>query len=474
MKSASDVFKEIDLLFHPRAIASVGVSHKTGNMGMDFLVAIKEQGYTGKIYAIHPNKKIPGIDTYPALTDVPGPVDHVLVCVPARLVPGVIEDCVKKGVRSVVIFSSGFGEWGTEEGLLLEKEVARIAGKSSIRLIGPNCMGLYCPDSGLSFRSDLPVIKGGKIGMISQSGGVAQTPVFTGGEKGIGFSKSISYGNEIDLGAAEWLVYLGEDPATEVIFLYIEGTRDGTALLHSLKAVAGKKPVLVVKGGKTGAGGRAVQSHTGAMAGAGIIWETLCRQTGALLVDDCNEMLDTAMALTMTQKPRGRNAVLMSVSGGFGVMFTDLLEDAGFHVPELREPVRNDLRKCIGNPGTSIRNPLDMAGSFWEVHNFPNIFKLLNDEDDIDIFIIVLAMEYLALAKDSDTVVRLSNYVVDGLIKGLEMVNKTVMVVFSETYMSHHRLELEKQIISSGYPVYPTLQRCTRALNNVIAINKID
>ncbi len=468
MAGGSEFFKKMDLLFHPESVAIVGVSDKPRNMGLGFLQAHANQGFCGKLYAIHPRVKTPGYDSYVSLLDVPGPVHHVVVCVPAKSVPSVIEDCVTKDVRSAVIFSSGFGEWGTEEGAALQEQVVSLARKGGLRLIGPNCMGFYCPDSGLSFRPDMPTLKDGRISIISQSGGVSMTPVYSATEKGLGFAKSISFGNECDLGAVESLLYLSEDPQTEVICLYIEGTRDADALREALKTAASRKPVLMLKGGRSGSGNRAVQSHTGAMAGASIAWEALCRQTGAILVDSLDEMLDTAKYLILAPRPAGRNTALMSVSGGLGVVFTDLFTNRGFDIPEFSEQARVDLRKWIDNPGTSIRNPLDMAVSFFNYKNYAELLKRVQHEDYIDIICVILAMEYMAsMGKDAE---KIAQFILKALLTAFDGIDKPVVIVFPETINAHARLNLEKVIIEAGYPVFPSVERCTRALDNVLAL----
>ena len=465
MESGSAHFKKIDQLFNPRSVAVVGESSK-GMGGPGFLLGHIKQGFKGKLYAINPKGQVRDYETYPTLSDVPGPVDHVIVAVPARAVKSVIEECVKKGVKSAVMFSSGFREWEGDQGAAKEAEIVDIARKGGLRLIGPNCMGFYCPDNGLSYRADMPVLKNGRISIVSQSGGVAMTPVFTAADKGIAFAKSISYGNECDFGAVDGLRYLAEDPRTEVICMYIEGTRDGDALREALHFAVKRKPVLVLKGGKTESGTRAVQSHTGAMAGKNIAWEALCKQTGALMVNSIEEMLDTAKFLLFCPRPKGRKLVLISVSGGLGVMFTDLFTMNGFEVPRFSEEVRADLKKWIDVPGTSIRNPLDMASSFFVLENHKPLFERLDREADIDIICVVMAIEYMGVAgrKAGD----IANYVLNVLTSAFGGVQKPIVVVFPETIRAKVRLDLERKITQAGYPVFPNVERCTRAMNNVM------
>jgi acetyltransferase len=315
----------------------------------------------------------------------------------------------------------------------------------------------------------MPRLKNGRISIVSQSGGVAMTPVFAAADKGIGFAKSISYGNECDFGAVDSLLYLAEDPDTEVICAYIEGTRDAKALRNALKTAAEAKPVLLLKGGKTDSGKRAVLSHTGAMAGSNIAWEALCRQTGALMVNSIDEMLDTAKLLLLSPKPKGRKICLVSVSGGLGVMFTDLFTINGFSVPAFSMEIIKDLGRWIDVPGTSIRNPLDMASSFFVLDNHRPIFERLNAEKDIDIIAVVMAIEYMSVA--GSKAAEISGYVLNVLTTAFECVQKPIVIVFPETIRAKVRLDLERKITEAGYPVFPTVDRCTRALNHIMGIN---
>jgi acyl-CoA synthetase (NDP forming) len=465
MGSGSEHFNKIDRLFYPKSIAVVGESTKAMS-GPGFLLAHQKQGFSGNLYAINPNGKVGKFETYPTLLDVPGPVDHVIISVQARLVTEVIAQCVQKEVKSVAIFTSGFREWEGEKGAARETEIVDMARKARMRLYGPNGMGFYFADAGLSYRADMPLIKNGKISIISQSGGVAMTPVFAAADKGIGFAKSISYGNECDFGAVDGLLYLAEDPQTEIICMYIEGTRDGDALRGALQYAAGKKPVLMLKGGRTDSGTRAVQSHTGAMAGSNIAWEALCRQTGAMMVNSVEEMLDTAKFLLFCPRPEGRKVALISVSGGLGVVFTDLFTVNGFELPKFSEEIRSDLRELINVPGTSIRNPLDMASSFFVLDNHKPLFQRLDREDNIDIICVVMAVEYMGVAGKHAG--EISSHILNVLKSAFEPVKKPIVIVFPETIRAKIRLDLEREITRTGYPVFPGVERCTRAMNNVM------
>jgi acyl-CoA synthetase (NDP forming) len=464
MGETTEHFKKIDRLFHPRSIAVVG-EPISAKIGPGFMEAHVNQGFPGKLYAINPKGRVRDYETYPSLMEVPGPVDHVIISVPAKVLQQVIEDCVQKNVRSAAIFTSGFREWDEEKGAEKEAEILNIAKKGGLRLIGPNCMGFYCPRSGLSYRADMPVRKDGKISIISQSGGVAMTPVYAAAEKGIGFAKSISYGNEVDLGAVDWLLYLAEDPDTEIICMYIEGTGEGQALRNAMETAAKAKPLLVIKGGRTDSGARAVSSHTGAMAGSQRMWEAVCRQTGAILVHDIGEMLDVAKLLLCMKRPAGKRVGLVSVSGGLGVMYTDLFTLNGFEIPKFSESLRNDLKQWVDLPGTSIRNPLDMATAFFSMEKHPPMFARLGQENNLDIIAVVLAMEYLSRGKMEDG--ELTTFLLQILAESFDRAKKPLVVIFPETKWAKTRLDMENFLMGRGYPVFSSVEACTRALNHV-------
>jgi len=459
----SKLFEEIDRIYHPRAVAAIGVSDRMESQGKSFLLGHQQLGFKGPLYGIHPTKKLARFETYPALTAVPGPVDYVKICVPAERVPGVMKDCAAKGVRCATIFSSGFRESGTARGLELEQEMIRIARQGGVRVIGPNCMGLYCPETGLSIRSDMPDLPDGRISLVSQSGGVTISLAYMAAEKGIGFSKAVSYGNESDLGPPEFLPYLARDPQTSVICLYIEGTRRPEQLRAALADAAAKKPLIILKGGMTEVGERAVASHTGALTGAAQVWRALARQTGAIMADDLDDLVDLAMLYTLSRPPAGRRIGILTISGGFGVFATDQVINAGFEMPELSAEGRAALLKFVDAPGTSVKNPVDMAAKFFQPQNYERIFSGLNQEPAVDSYIVILAMEYLTYINEKAP--EWSGFLTKALINALNRItDKPVYVVFFHTILDKLRQDLELEFIRAGYPVYPDMERCLTAL----------
>jgi acyl-CoA synthetase (NDP forming) len=342
-------FEELDALFHPRSVAVVGAAP-----GLDhFVLPMLEAG--GRVFLVNPNRQeLFGLRCYSSLLEVEEPVDYVLVAVPARLVPEILRQCVRKGVRVAHIFSSGFGEAGERE---LEGEVLRAA-EGRVRIIGPNCLGIYCPKSFLRFAYHQPS-EPGEVGFISQSGGQAVNFIYAGVMRGFRFSKVISYGNGVDLDAVDFLRYLGEDPETRVVGMYLEGLRRGRGreLRRVMEEVSVRKPVVVLKGGRTGEGGRAASSHTGSLAGSGEVWSGFLEQAGALEVGSFTEMADLLASLLRSPLPSGRGVAVTTVSGGTSVVETDALVREGLEVPALEGvEVPERLRRA----GTSLSNPLDI------------------------------------------------------------------------------------------------------------------
>jgi acyl-CoA synthetase (NDP forming) len=467
---ALSLYEQLDRIFHPRAMAAVGVSDKMDNMGMGFLIGYQKHGFKGPLYAIHPTKQFKKFPAYPNLMAVPGPVDFVNVCVPAAAVPAVIAECGQKGVLGATIFTSGFRESGTAEGLALEQEVVRLARQGGVRLIGPNCMGIHCPETGMTIRADMPVTASGKIGLIAQSGGVAISTTMAAAERGIGFSKVTSFGNESDLGPPELLHYYGRDPQTSVICLYLEGTRRPGELKAALTDAAARKPVVLLKGGGSAEGQRAVASHTGALAGRDEVWNALARQTGAARCPDIDEMLDLAVLHSLSVAPPGRRVGLLSVSGGFGVFGADQVSRAGFVLPELSPDTRAALSENFDAPGTSTKNPVDLAAKFFQPQLYPHLFTTLDRDPGIDCFIVVLAMEYMAwLGSHAEP---MADFMVNAIAEGLQHMTKPVYLVLFHTALDHLRLKYDRLLLSRGFPVFRDLTRCLLALNRSLESKK--
>ena len=355
----------LEWLFHPRSIAVVGVPSGDPRGG-NFLRALRALGYDEghALYPVNPKlSEVAGLRCYASLLEVPGPIDHVISQVPAATVPGIVEHCIERGVRTLQLFTAGFSETGDPARAAIEREAVRRAVEAGIRVIGPNCMGLYVPEERIAFTGNPPTEAGG-VFLLSQSGVNTADLIFRLGALGMRFSKAVSYGNGADLAAHDFLDYAAADPQTEVVGAYIEGVPDGPAFAAALRRCAGAKPTVILKGGLSAAGARAVSSHTGSLAGSVEVFEALCRQAGALRVESMAELRDMLVALTSsTRRVAGARVAMLSSGGGVGVLAADAFARVGLDVPELPEATRDELSEFIPIAGTSARNPID-AESF--------------------------------------------------------------------------------------------------------------
>jgi len=324
-------------------------------------MALLDQGFKGPIYPVHPKaKEIDGLKTYPSVSAIPGPVDLAIILIPHQKTLSVIKECAAKGVKGAVLFTAGYKETGTEEGAALEKELVRIARSSGMRLIGPNCMGLYVPESGLAFFPQLSR-EPGSVGIISHSGSLANILTRVAVQKGIHFSKAISLGNECDLTSADFLAYLGNDHKTELIGAYLEGIKNGPFFLKALKEASHKKPVVLWKVGYTPEGSRAASSHTGALAGSWDIWKGAARQGGAVTVVGFEEWLDSLMGFSMLPSALGDRLAIISGPGGLAVSAAEACGTVGLRLAELSPQTKAALAETTPPTGTSLKNPIDVG-----------------------------------------------------------------------------------------------------------------
>jgi succinyl-CoA synthetase alpha subunit len=351
----------LDYIFHPDSIAIVGISADLPKLWIKqiYLDSLLKGGYPGNIYLVNPRGgEMVGIPIYRSLLDIPDPVDYVIISVPAPYTPAILEQCCQKGVKVVHVFASGYAETGEPERIQLQKRLQEIARRGNIRIIGPNCLGIYYPKGKIGLSPDFP-LEPGPIGYLSQSGGNVTYMVRHALSRGLRFSKVVSYGNACDINECDLLDYMAEDSETKVIAAYIEGASDGQRLVAALNKAASAKPVVVFKGGYTDGGLRAASSHTGALAGADATWDALLRQAGAIRVDNIEEMVDMLVALLRVSPPKGPNTCVVGNGGGASVMVTDELERVGLRLIPLPEEIRERLKQFIDLANSMLRNPID-------------------------------------------------------------------------------------------------------------------
>ena len=353
----------LEQVFRPRSVALYGVSRNMQNRSNQFFLrGMLDQRFheAAPLYLVNPNAaEIDGLRCYPSLLDCPDPVDYVISLVPAPAAEGLIEECIAKGVRALHLYTGGFAENLDPERATLERRLIDRARSGGLRVIGPNCMGLYHPAARMAFIPGHPR-EAGDVSVVCQSGGNAMDIISGLAQRGARFAKVVSFGNGTDLGAAELLDYAAVDPEARIVLAYVEDTSDGRALYEALRRCARAKPTIVLKGGISSAGARAARSHTASLAGSHEVFVAACRQAGAAVVRSLDELVDLAVAMsTRVSEVAGPRAVLLAVGGGYSVLTTDALAESGVDLPELDAATLKRLRAVVPTDGNSIENPID-------------------------------------------------------------------------------------------------------------------
>ena len=346
----------------PDSIAILGASPDPTKRGYKAMVGLINDGYEGAIYPINPKADtILGHKAYPSMESLPGPAALALICTPANTIPDLLGQCGRNGTKGAIILASGFGEVD-DAGAKLGQEVLEAAQKANVRIVGPNTSGIFNLHKKVNLLA-LDNIKPGDIGVISQSGNMLLALVLEAQSNGhVGFSTYVGPGNQIDLGFADYLQYLGEDKNTRVATLYVEGFKDGRVFLNVAKNVAKTKPVVVYKSGSTEAGQKAAKSHTGALAGRYGMTVDLLRQVGVTVVSQSDEILPVAEGLGLLQQANGNRVAILADGGGQATIASDRLCEAGLALAELSDATRSALRGILFSQA-SLVNPVDVAGS---------------------------------------------------------------------------------------------------------------
>ena len=470
MGKADNIF---DFIFNPRGMAIIGAGPGDFATLAQMKTKIRE-----RLYLVNPKyTELMGKKCYPSILDVEAPIDYVSIGISAALLPQVLEECIQKGVKVAQIYTAGFSETGIPERIKQEEEIKRIA-RGRIRLIGPNCFGVYCPKSGMAIVPESPTEEG-HIAIVAQSGSFAESSSYFAKTKNLRYSKVISYGNAADLDGADFLEYLADDEDTKAIGFYIEGTKNPDRLVAALTKAAQKKPVLAIKGGMTDQGMRAAASHTAAMAGSPEIWRAIFKQCGALQVDTYDEMINALIAFDTSSLPAGRTMALITNSGGFSVIQTDMCLKAGIEVPRFSAETIETLRTMVPAAGTGIGNPLDAWPIYYNIGSKGNIADVIQIvAADPRIHTLVFQFDqfrYLRrVIKDIDAhMARLINLMLEGCVKAREKTGKPVMATVSlDPYLEdemdrHYNLLLKREFAARGFPVYSTLDATVKALANL-------
>jgi len=466
-----DIF---NIAFRPNGIAIVGASDEPYSSGHMFMYHLLNYGYPGNIYPVNPNKQtVFGLKVYPDLISIPDPVDYVICCLPASKIPDLLIDGSAKGVKLIHFFTGRLSETGHQEAIDLEAEILQLARKSNIRLLGPNCMGIYNPLEGITFESSFPK-ESGTVGVLSQSGGAASLFVRYGELQGLRFSKVISYGNALDLDESDFLRYLAHDDETRVIAMYIEGVKDGGKFLNALRDAMQTKPVVAIKGGRGVVGAKAAVSHTAAIAGSDIIWETVFRQFGVIQAQDVNELVDLLVAFSLLPPIKGNRAGVIGGSGGTTVMFADICEKAGIAMPPL--PLELDMKLKAKAPELYgwLGNPVDYTVVIGSAISVEEILNGITRSPDFD-FIISSINEgspyHEGLASSSIAgEVEAAITVFKGSSKPMVAVLSGAKVGSKQTQHWRWKLiaELRTRLIDAGIPTYSTITEAAKTLHRFV------
>ena len=464
----------LETILHPKSIAVVGASGDSSSRGNSFFQHLIEYGYKGEIYPVNPKySEISNIKAYPNVKAIPGPVDFVISCVPSHAVLNMLDDCGQKGVKAVHLFTARFSETGRQDATDLEYEVLNRARKFDIRLIGPNCMGLYNPKEGISFAYDLPR-ESGSVGLISQSGGGAAIYVNLASMRGMRFSKVISYGNGLDLNESDYLDYFARDPETKIITMYVEGIRDGQRFMASLRRAASLKPVIITKAGRGKAGVKAAASHTASLAGAIKTWETVVDQAGAISAIDLEEMTDIAASFYFLPPIPGPRIGISGGGGGPSVLAADECEEEGLDVLPLPTEMREELKTKAPLVWDWVGNPVDVSilGGFGLTGT--GMLEMMATNNHFDL--LMGNISEVPLANKEATQVRLMKEI-EGYIAIKKAYPKPLLMVIGEKSLgiedySHWRWrltgEIRTELIKADIPVYPTVRRAAKAARKLI------
>jgi acetyltransferase len=362
---AHDLFRPrrqaLDAIFHPKTVAVIGASERKGSVGRTLLKNLISTPFGGTVFPIN-NKRsgVLGIKAYPTIADVPEPVDLAVIVTPAPTVPGVVRECVAAGVKGAIVISAGFKEIG-EEGARLEAEILEEARKGRMRIIGPNCLGVMRPPLGLNATFATTLAASGNVALISQSGAILTAILDWSLREHVGFSAFVSVGSMLDVDWGDLISYLGDDPKTKSILIYMESIGNARSFLSAAREVALRKPIIIIKAGRTEQAAKAAASHTGSLAGSDDVLDAAFRRSGVLRVDSIAELFYMAETLAKQPRPEGPNLTILTNAGGPGVLATDELIRGGGQLARLSDETVEQFNTFLPD-AWSHGNPVDMLG----------------------------------------------------------------------------------------------------------------
>ena len=431
--------------FSPAGVAIIGASQDPRKLSHGILKNMTLYGYQGGIYPVNPKAdQILGLKAYGDISDVPDPVELAVIVIPAPYTPNTLRACGERGIKAAIIISGGFKEVGGT-GVELEQECLQIAQSYGMRLIGPNCVGTLDLYTGLNSTFIEGVPAKGSIGFVSQSGAVCGGVVDLIAQKGIGFSHFASLGNELDVTETDMIAFFGQHPKVKVIAAYVESIEHGQRFIEVVSHVSRVKPVVLLKAGRTEAGAKAVSSHTGSLAGAYAAYQAAFKQAGVIEVDNMAALFDIAWSLSCQTIPHGNQVVIFTNAGGPAALASDALAANGFALAEIPAEKQALLAEKL-NPSAQVANPIDMLGGA-EADEFEHCFKVLADQDDLDVLLPMLVPQALVNPADIARVI----------IKNAQQTDKTVLacMVGEQSLAEARKILHENAVPMSTYPDVP-------------------
>ena len=444
--------KNLEAVFTPRSIAIIGAAREPNKIGNVIVKNFLDGAYPGKVYPVNPNADtILGLKCYKSVLDIQGHVDQAVISIPAKFVPAVMEECGKKGVKAAVVITGGFSEVGSGD---LEKQVADIARKYNIAMIGPNCLGVLNPAARVDSMF-IPVYKLGRprvgdISFISQSGAVGSCIIDLAAHAGVGIGKFVSYGNATVIDIVDLLEYLEKDKGTRIIVVYVEGIRRGKEFVKLAKRIAHKKPIIVLKAGITARGAAAAKSHTGSLAGSAAAYHAAFQQARLIEASSLDELF-TFAKIFQQPYPSGKRVAVVTNGGGNGVLCADAIEMNNLELAEFSDETKEKLKQFLPTY-TNVGNPLDLIGDA-DAARYGSALAVLMDDPNVDSIVVVTLFQTISLdANVTNVIVRESD-------------KKTKPICVVATGGDYTQL-LRRILDSYGVPTYNSPLAAVRALAN--------
>ncbi len=461
------MLQKLNPLFYPRSIAVVGTSESKKNIGNMWVKGLLHGGFKGNVYPVgHSGGEVKGLKILPTLSSIPGPVDYVITSIPREAVPDFLDECIAKKVQAVHFFTAGFSE-ADNIGRDLEQVLLQKARQGGFRIVGPNCMGIYCPEHRVPYGPDGLYMEIGGVAFLCQSGGIGFKLMELGEAMGIKYSKGISMGNGIDLDSHEYLEYLAADPRTAIIGAYLEGTRNGKSLFKVLRETAKVKPLIIWKGGRTQAGAVVAQSHTGSIVSSSVNWSTALKQAGAIEVFSIDEMTDTMLIFQQLGQWQGRG---ISIAGGFAdggggicVTASDTFAEHGFSLPQFTADTEQQLGNLLGRIVNILRNPVDVGLVAGNPAIIREVTKSILADPSVDMLVIQEDIGLIFKILKRENIDAINDIFID--LRASQ--TKPIVAVLPHGLFETQRAEIAHRLNEARIPVFATMERAARAIRHL-------